>query len=220
MFNVGEFKGHLENRGVLRPNKFMVQVPIPAGMTNANVSGREEVVAVGKDFSFFAEAVSLPGVGLLTDETLRYGYGPLEKKPYVAAFTDVRMVVRADKDGKIFDFLHAWQRLCYDYELRSTIGTVGGILPSQYPFEATYKADYAVDVTIVLYNEVGGAVTSVILREAFPSMIADVPLDWAASPELVKFTVILTYHDWYSAAVPLVHKDNLPAEKAPIIVKA
>lgn len=218
-FDVRQFTALVDKAGLLRPTKFEVEVPVPRALSDSNVAGREASVGAARQMRFFAESTALPGLQLFTSESKRYGYGPVEKKPYSAVFTEVPMVVRADGSGAVIEFLRNWQKVAVNYHVRDEdMNSMTGVLPQQTPFEVAYKLDYAVPVTITVFGDDGNVADVVVLREAFPTVVSEVGLSWAGKNEYMRVGVTLCFWDWYSRKVPTVHKTNLP-QQTPISVK-
>lgn len=204
LFNINDFKARMDT-GLLRGNKFVVSLQtIPKGM---NTQAWKQVY---DDLPFYCESVDVPGVLLWTDEVKRYGYGPVEKKPYQPAFADARLVFRSDQDGDVFAFIRQWQALALNYQMSvtdsATITDTNGLgnysnnfsgSPSNVmmPYELGYKAQYAVNVNITQYADDGTPVLIIKLRDAWPSLIVDMPLAWAATRSYAQLPVALVYTD-------------------------
>lgn len=214
-FNIDEFLGKMTT-GLLRSNKFSLELAtLPHGMAGS------EHAQLFPDLKFYCESVDIPGVLLQTNEVKRYGYGPVEKKPYMPAFADARCVFRSDQEGKVFAFIRQWQALALNYEFPSASSNGGGIRdkkgytnrstglggtsrPELTPYELGYKRQYAVDVYITNYSEDGQAVGELTLRDAFPSLVADMPLAWAMTKAYAQLPVALTFTDVNYTMIPRV----------------
>lgn len=157
------------------------------------LSGTEHA-SVYPDLRFHCEAVDTPASLLMTQETRRYGYGPVEVKPYAPAFAPLQIVIVGDQDGRAFRFFRAWQASTINYEFDRAITDTGygglGV------YQVAYKTDYAVQVSITTYGEDGTPSETLVLREAYPSLIGSVPLAWAMTNTHSQLPVSLTFFDY------------------------
>lgn len=200
MFNVGNILAELARAGLQRTNKYVVQVPV----CNALTAAGGNYMDTGRALEFYAERATLPGVGLLTNDVRRYGYGVTEKKPFAPAFADCPFLFRADARDRIHDFFRSWIAVTIPFSpavsgMQANTSQVP--LPNQRPFEVSYKRDYAVDVTVVAFDDSGEPTTRIVLREAYPIMVGDVPLAWG-DKDYVRYPVTLTFFDWYAIRPP------------------
>lgn len=192
-FNIDNFKAMAEyKRSFSKPNKFLVRIPRPAGLET-------EWNTVTSDLEFWCSGTNLPGVALATHDALRYHYGAREKRPFAPIFQDVMLNLHLDGKGDYYKFFSRWiMSICnfiyWDGPSKPS-GNVGGA--EQFPWEVAYKGDYAVEVQIVVFTDTGAVSHYVVLRDAFPTMIADTRLDWGDNSGIVKLPIIMTYTDWY-----------------------
>lgn len=211
-FNINELVGEIRRGGLMRNNKFLVEFPMPPSLRNT--IGIELLTDTNRVLSLYCEGTNLPGVGLMTEEIRRYGYGSNEKKPYVPIFTDVNLTFRGDSNGSVWTFLNAWMKATVHYEGRDTMNTPTGPIKGQHQAEVGYKNDtenhegYAVPVTITMFNDMGEPTIRVVLREAFPIFVGDIPLNWGARSDYMRIPVTLSFFDWYNDLVQTNSKEN------------
>ena len=183
--------------GVMRNNKFLVRFHAPLGMkTNA------ALVDNSKYLEYWCEMTHIPGISVATNEVRRYGYGNIEKKPYVAVNNDVDMTLLSDSDGAIWEFFQQWVRLIANNDMRTGINptTSNGLLPGQMPFERAYKYEYVSDIEILVFKETSDTPSLVIiLREAFPIFLGDIELNWNENNTVAKIPITFSVYDWYNA---------------------
>jgi hypothetical protein len=74
------------------------------------------------------------------------------------------------------------------------VGTSGG---SQASYKTEYKRYYQTDIGILLHNNEGALVNSVVLKEAYPVSLSDVNLSWSENNKLYEFSVRFTFKEWY-----------------------
>ena len=213
VFNIDNVLAEISQRGLLRPCRFLVSIVMTSAMTSLN-SDLANMSNAGTTMSFWCEQASLPGAMIDIAPFRRYGYGPMENKPYGARFVDIPLVFRADATGMVHNFLHTWQRLVVDYNYDDTMvstnpGT-GGM-----PWEVGYKDDYATTVVISVFDDAAGQIQDssilydnqnlgglpsiqIFLRDAYPNAVVDVPLSWGARGDYMKIGCTLTYFSWWT----------------------
>jgi len=211
-FNVSNFKSTQTN-GILRNNKFLVEVPVPNTLRSLpNSVIKTNVLETQKNLEFYCEAANLPGIGLLTNDVKNYGYGPSEKKPYNSQFTDINLVFVSDSDGDNLRFFHQWFKSIQNFDLRNTM--LGSAVQSQLaPFELNYKSDYCVDLKIRVYDEQGNEIVSLTLAEAYPIFVGDIPLNWGDKNNYMRIPVTFSFISWWD------DKDVSAAAGLPIEVR-
>jgi hypothetical protein len=64
-------------------------------------------------------------------------------------------------------------------------------------YELAYKDDYAVDIRISVFKENTEEVIKIVLRQAFPTDIGDIQLNWNDTNDYMRIPVSFTYTDWY-----------------------
>ena len=82
-FNISTFRSVVNKSGVMRNNKFLARIPMPYGMTFARTGGKSRLQEASRYLEVWCESTNIPGVSLATNGIRRYGYGNVEKKPYV-----------------------------------------------------------------------------------------------------------------------------------------
>jgi hypothetical protein len=162
---------------------------------------------------FLCDSASIPAVALATADVRRYGYGAVEKKPYAPLFTDVNLTFMLDGNAETYNFIYAWISLICNFRWTTNesggggITTPTGILPNQNPYELAYKDDYVSTVKIKVYDPTAPPEPNlqVNLRDAYPTFLGDLPLNWASDDPYIKVPVTFTFMDWYTVfPAPLV----------------
>lgn len=150
-----------------------------------------------------AERVNQPGVQLMTSAVRRHGVGPLEKKPYSAAFNDVSISFIGDARGIIHQYFYVWMNAIIGFD---HIPQAGVALDSFYgkPFELGYRDSYKTTIDIVTYDEVQQKIGVVKLYNAYPIFLGEIQRDWASVNDLVRIPVTFTYSHWaYDGALEM-----------------
>jgi len=196
-FSIPDFTATLNAvNGLLRNNKYICRVNAPAILI-----GSQDAQIV----EFLCDSSSIPAVALATADIRRYGYGAVEKKPYAPLFTDVNMTFMMDGMSKTYNFLYDWISLIINYRFTNDQDAAGGItsttgiLPNQHPYELAYKDDYATTIQLMLFDPTAPDVPNlqVNLRDAYPTFLGDLPLNWASTDPYIKIPVTFTFMDWY-----------------------
>lgn len=201
-FNISEITSEISRLGIMKNNKFLVQFPMPLSLQNT--TNFQDLTNTNNVMSLYCEASGLPGIAHLLEEIRRYGYGANEKKPYAPIFTDTNMVFRGDAQGRIWTFLNSWMRCAVNFESRGDFNTVSGPIKNQYPYEVGYKYDpqngegYATDTTVSVFDDTGNEQMRVVLREAYPVFVGDIPLNWSSRSDYMRIPVTMTFFDWYN----------------------
>jgi len=154
------------------------------------------VTAILRDMEFYCEGAVAPGYQIQTMGVRRYTFGPEEKRPFAPVFTPVQATFNADAKGEVLGFWNAWLQFImahdwYQGGIRQKSNFGGG---DQYYL--AYKEDLATDITIKVFDTAGNVTVTYILKEAFPSQVTDVPLNWSDVNTTTKFMVNLEYLDW------------------------
>jgi hypothetical protein len=216
-FDISTFRSTISRKGLLPTNKFLVRFTPPKGLLS-NISqidtksfgdgATDSQSTLTTELSFHCDSVVIPGLVLLTAESRRYGYGPNEKRPFTAIYSDVPMSFLVDGNGDNIRFFHNWLKLIHNHDNRDGLRVASGISANQYAFESSYKIDYVTNIEILVFNNEGGSnkeeateVLCVTLRDAFPTTILDVPMNWADNNNLMRLPVVFTCFDFYERVI-------------------
>lgn len=183
---------------------------MPAGLQGND--DFDTLTATNRDLEYWCEGSSIPGLSFNVTPILRYGYGAIEKKPASPSFTDLNFIFLGDANGDTWRFFQSWMRMMNNYSLSSGIrgqnstnngsattkglGQVGGV--NQSPFEVAYKSEYASDVNIIVYNDLGDETFNIALYEAYPVFLGDIGINWADNNTIMRIPITLTFQSWSS----------------------
>lgn len=210
MFNISEFSSVFKNNGGgQKTNLFSVEIPICNGLNAASPVVGGSFAATQQNLKFYCEATELPGMQLATSQIRRYGYGPSEEKPFMPIFSGANMRFIGDGGGSVWNYFQAWLKFIINTDARNGVNAAtgfvyngtnvsGSISGAAYPYEVAYKQDYAVDITISLYNKSGNVTIQTILRDAFPKFIGDIPLSWGDNNNIMRIPIQFSFMDWYN----------------------
>lgn len=183
-FDVDVFRAKM-GAGVLRNNKFLVTVDrMPTGLAGSRLAGAYRQAAEG----FYCEATDFPGVSMMTHEHRHLGYGPVMKKPYAPMFSDLALVYRGDPAGDVFRFLRGWAMAAVNYEYDS-LDTVRDLAS----YEVGYYDDSVTQVSFTSYADDGSEAERLIVGDAYPIRIAELPMAWSSTGTYAQLAVQLTF---------------------------
>lgn len=196
-FNIETFNAFLRDTGVLKSSKFLVRFTIPPGLF-----GLVGVASTMQRLEFYCSDAKLPGIQLQTHDISRYGYGVRERKPGNPTYQEIPFGFIGDGDGSIWRFFQMWLSMINNTDMRSGILKPGVTASQHEPFEVSYKYEYAVDMDIIAYDEVGTEKIHITLREAFPFALGSIDLSWSAHNQVMVIPVAFAYTDWYDSLRP------------------
>lgn len=191
-FNIRDFSSHINTYGLMRTNKFLVRMPYPTGFdTDSSLKEYSRYIEL------WCDSTSIPGVSIKTAEARRHGYGPVEKYGTVPMFNNVQMTFMFDKTVNVHNFFYNWTKMISNYDTRlNDYSKVTGIA-NQRVYEISYKNTYVSDIEILVYDDNGKERMKVFLRDAFPTAIGDVQLNWNDTNDFARIPVSFTFTDFY-----------------------
>ncbi len=205
-FDIAKFTKNMGAAGgLLRNNKYIVNINPPPLV--ARIPGMTNIINNLGQMEFLVDSASLPSAALMTNDIRRYGYGAIEKKPLAPLFTDVDMSFMLDGNVGIYKILYQWINMIVNYRWTTGADAGGGITSAtgllndnNNPYELAYKNEYATTIEIGLYDARGLATPnlSTNLRDAYPTFLGDIPLNWASTDPYIRVPVAFTYMDWYT----------------------
>jgi hypothetical protein len=196
-FDITDFRASINNKGVVRNHSYMVSITPPSILSDYDAS----------QLTLRCDSLNMPGMNLMTQDGIyRYGYGPAEIMPYNAMYTPVTMSFIIDRVASQYTFFNIWMNRVFDTNIS------GGILPQDAvdsqrdrfgnllvsaPYEVSYKQDYATEMHLFVYNEVGDKVIELNFVEAYPMTIQDTPLSWGLQQDVVRLQVTMAYKGYF-----------------------
>ncbi len=103
MLDLYDFQREIVHNGVLESSKFFVRIDPTETLPPAGD------VQLLRALSLRAINAKFPGIHMMTkDDISRYGYGPIEKAPYNAQFSDSGLSFIVDVRGKVYSFWYKW----------------------------------------------------------------------------------------------------------------
>lgn len=206
MFNIAEFSSIVaKNKGYQRSALFSVEMPVPPILLAAGGLYQQ----IGRDLRFYCEGVNLPGIQLQTIDVNHYGYGPNTQKPIVPFFAGLDLDFLSDQLGGVYNFFEQWIKAICNFDSRKGMTGATG-LNNQFPYELSYKKNYAVDININSFAPTGmneqkkpGPIkaTQLTIQQAYPIFLGDIQYNWGDSKGIVKIPIHFTFFDYYQTNV-------------------
>lgn len=176
--------------GLTRTAHFYVEFALPRCLNNQRTLEDTRVL------SFLCDSASLPGVSLATSEIRRYGYGPVEKKPYAPIFVDSSMSFLVDGDRFIQNFFTRWMSSIVNFRSDPYGKVLIANTNTLKAYEVNYKNQYATDILITTVDEKGTDIITIQLKQAYPILMGDIALSWGDTDSIARLPVTFTYTTW------------------------
>lgn len=215
VFNINRFSQNIAENGYLSSTDFIVTIATPPALqrklltTNNGRQIRNEDQS--RVMSFRIDQQAVPGMSLETAFINKYGVGIPQFMPVNARNREWGFSILLDKNCELWRYWHTWLREVYQFN-----GSSGSTLNSRNQFasyEAGYKDDYSTIIQISLFEHVGDEVQKIILQEAFPVAIRDVPMGWGDQNNLVKLNVSIAYTEYTIENVAQIERNQAPGTK-------
>ncbi len=130
----------------------------------------------GTEIYLRTETASMPGVGFLSvDNFSPYGNGLIYNVPYRYNPQEVTMMHTVDEKANIYATYREWANQIVD-------------LDGSQKYGAKFLQDYAVDMTLNVYNRTGAMAKTITFIEAFPMVVEPVQLGWCQHDEIAKIS--------------------------------
>jgi hypothetical protein len=195
-FNVQNFVSRInEAGGLVQNNKFRLTITPPTILSSSqkyNEDTKASITSGARTLEYFCASASIPGVNLNTHEIRRYGYGPMEKRPYSVSFADATFNIYFDAKRKNYDFFQTWVSSIMDYDVNNSTNS---------KFLLEYKSEYRSTIDLEVFDNSGFIVAHYVMDEAFPISIGDIPLNWGDTNSIIKIPVTFTFFTWRNESV-------------------
>lgn len=200
MFNIKDFRASIDTRGVLRNNKYLVSFNLPEYLTERK--DKRYGLDDQKLMTLRCDAVTIPGFDFLnTDGPPRFGYGPIERMPYVPGFAPMNLTFILDAKTRVYELLYDWTSAIVQFDGKGGTNLKNGL--TRFAYEVGYKAKYQTDLIIDVYDGVksesssvaGNLVMSMTAYSAFPAGLPPMQMGWE-STDISKIQVPFSYTDF------------------------
>ena len=198
-FNIEAFRSNTAKSGFLRNNKFEIEITFPRALTSASggLTGVQSATnnETARLMKYWCEVGQLPGVSVATHEVRRYGYGPFERKPTTVIFKDINVTLLSDANGNNWDIFQKWIQYIHNFDL-ARAGNSTNTNFGMRVFQTNYKQNYATDVVIKAYDDVGNIKIHLKLHEAYPIFLGDINLSWGDTNSIMRIPLTFTFFTW------------------------
>lgn len=169
--------------GVAKPSQFVVEIATPAALSD---------MSSARYLSLLCAQANLPGIAVGTDDRyLPHGYGVVQKMPWGVLFTDVNLNFYSDGKGLINSIFTKWIDSIVLYNVEND-----GISDAGHTFFVNYRNKYATDIIIRTYDERRQSIIEYTLFDAYPTLMSDSSLSWAARNEAAMINVKIVFTRW------------------------
>jgi hypothetical protein len=202
IFSLDKFVNEASLRGFSRPNRFEIEMPLPAGM---NATGR----FAQETMHLYCEITSLPPQ--IVNVKQQRIYGPAYQRPISTEFggEGITMTFYLDKNMMIKGYFDAWMALIVD--------------PHQY--YVNYPDNYTVPIRIRQLDEQDQISYVAILEDAFPRNVAMVELNNSIQNQVNRLNVTFAYRRWtpvqyiYDRNIVQIFQENYVSKDDPFTTK-
>jgi hypothetical protein len=172
-FSLREFKSDVMQRGLARPTRFEVQIPLPISLL--------DLIGQTRLINLYCDSATLPPaiIGVRPQRI----YGPVYQRPFGVEYggEGITLSFLLDQQMDIKAIFDAWIQKIVD--------------PNSYVVE--YRSNYAVDnLKIMQLNEQNEVVYTINLKDAFPRSIVPVELNYSNQNQISKLLVNFAYRSW------------------------
>jgi hypothetical protein len=207
-FEISNFRTEIDQNGVLNNNRFISFIAIPKGLTSqyADVAKTSGYYQDNQDYvTLRCETVTIPGQNFFTQDLRRYGYGQVEKKPYLPTFNPMKMVFLVDRRGKIIKFFNDWANLMVNHNVEYT--------EREKTYLVGYKDQYISPVIrTFVYDEHNNPVFISKTFECFPLTVSEYDVSWASQNDFIRLSVSMQF---VHATKDFYEQSKRPTETTP-----
>ena len=172
MANISDFKAQMVGGGA-RPNQFRVDLTFPSFVAAGGITGLRA--------QFLCKAAQLPQSTI--DNTQVFYRGRQVNFAGERTFAPWTITVYNDTTFGVRNALEKWS---------------DGIMNNSQTNGRTNPGDYQVDLLVTQLDRNGAAIKSYTFRDAYPTVIAPIQLDYDANNVIEMFDVEWTYNYWTS----------------------
>lgn len=192
MFKISDFISSIDRSGVLKSNRYVVEIPIPEYMKSTFSAADESRL-----LSLRCENANLPGMAFTSlNNVPRFGYGAPETIPYGVTFDNFNLTFLLDARAKVYEYFYEWTNSIVNYRARgqSTGARSGPARMNVY--EVGYKDKYVSDIKIHTYDTTDTRVMTHVAYRSYPTFLPTTPLGWGSNDELIKLTIEFSCTDF------------------------
>lgn len=239
-FDISEFRSEIKLNGVIQTNRFVLIMAMPKGVPGLEkyaqqpkstdpIYQNERTLTTNDSFvTLRCESAIVPGVHFFTNDNVRrYGFGQIEKRPYLPTFSPLKLNFIVDRSARVIEFFNKWANSIVYHD--TNFGVSPFAQASQRPYLLKYSDDYMSKIIrLWVYDQSNQTSFGVKLHDCYPLTISDIDVDWGAENQLMRLSVLMqyshmstqfVYHDGSKSDSPKsateVYNDSLNENKTP-----
>ena len=196
-FGISNFMSEIQKNGVLQNNRFVCTFAIPKGLQKSNSLSSDFYKDNIDDITLRCETVTIPGQNFFTQDVKRYGYGQIEKKPYLPTFNPMRLVFLVDRKANIIKFFNDWVNLMVPHNVETPTNFTDAEERRSIQdklYLVGYKDQYISPVLrINVYDERNVMVMECKAFDCFPITVSDFDTSWSSQNDPIRLTVTMQF---------------------------
>lgn len=174
-------------------------VSLVPGATASNFAvdyGASAALSFGVDIPFFCKRINMPSLELNTVNYTKQGYGVVADMPVSQTFEKLNARFYCDNDGQVLNFFQNWFKNIVNLNYEQYVA--GASTSAAYPFEFSYRNEYATNASLVLYNTMNQQIMVYYFDSLYPIRVGGTELDWSSQNSILEIPVTFTYKAWRS----------------------
>ena len=193
-FNIDTFRGEIAAKGILPTTHFLLYMDPNFG--GARNQGRS---ATADTLTMRCEAATIPGVSLMMQDVIKYGYGPISRMPHAVQYPMLTLTFIMDQEGAVHKFFKDWTGKVIRHDSKAGTDLRDKRKDGMYPYQVGYKkgsGGYAIpQMTLAVFDRQLTRVVNCTFYDVFPVQLNDIQLSWGEQDTPVRFSVTLTFTD-------------------------
>lgn len=199
MFRINEFVSSINEKGVLKNNKYFATITLNNNHYLSNLFDGEDKRLI----TIRCDSVQLPGISMASaDGPPRLGYGPMERHPYAAMFEDIQLTFMTDADSVIHRFFYEWVNVIVNFRGQGADNLIQRSGPgNSSAYEVGYRNRYSALLQIDVFrdDESGEGTPRKTLTykafNAYPMAFPSNGLSWGDG-DILRLNVPFAYTDY------------------------
>lgn len=168
MISLDKFKQDILRHATTKSSRFIVEVFPPSSISEYDT----------ERLTFRCDSAELPGRTLPVVEQRTHGVG--RKQPQGSVFADLNLTLICSSTFTEKKFFDHWQDLTHNLKT----------------YKFGYFDDYVGTVYVTQLNDELQPIYRIELTDAFPMLVAPMPLNWETSNDLQRVQVTISYRQW------------------------
>lgn len=201
-FNISQFRHSFKNGEPASPANYEIQVfknPQALVDTSELTNNIQTIKNIDNNFQksvkFRCQSCSLPGKQLNTLE--RNTYGPTRKVASSSVYQDVIFSFIVGDDFNEKRYFNIWHN--------QIVNNINGN-------NVAYYDDYVGQIFITTYGKDGFPNYKILLEEAYPISVDEIPLSWDSSNDYVRINVTIAYRKWSNVPLFNAFEQTVPRD--------